>query len=224
MQTLNGNLSSTQLPLGIAASTASKDPPASDAPNSVDNVPLLTDECYVRAFNDNRYVQWPMPVSNRNSKPLTVQDVAQLQICTRYSSDIYGVVLKRSQCRYLLLPSVSIHVRSHMGSCQPSATSPLFWDNLHFGQIAKSVNLDWWLTLLAICPKSFWVIMHPYANPDEDILSFSVRKFPPVASSRRQLAPVFDKPAFSRFSQNEPLIVVEIFGKIVKRPVCQKRG
>jgi hypothetical protein len=37
--------------------------------------------------------------------------------------------------------------------------------------------------------------------------------------------PVFDKPAFSRFSQNcEPLIVVEIFGKIVKRQVCQKRG
>ena len=34
----------------------------------------------------------------------------------------------------------------------------------------------------------------------------------------------FDKPTFSRFSQNcEPLIVVEIFGKIVKRQVCQKR-
>jgi len=39
-----------------------------------------------------------------------------------------------------------------------------------------------------------------------------------VRFSRRQLTPVFDKPAFSRFSQNcEPLIVVEIFGKIVKR-------
>ena len=37
--------------------------------------------------------------------------------------------------------------------------------------------------------------------------------------------PVFDTPAFLRFSQNcEPLIVVEIFGKIVKRQVCQKRG
>ena len=37
--------------------------------------------------------------------------------------------------------------------------------------------------------------------------------------------PFWHKPAFSRFSQNcEPLIVVEIFGKIVKRQVCQKRG
>jgi len=43
--------------------------------------------------------------------------------------------------------------------------------------------------------------------------------------SRRQLTPVFDKPAFSRFFQNcEPLIVVEIFGKIVKRQVCQNGG
>ena len=33
------------------------------------------------------------------------------------------------------------------------------------------------------------------------------------------------KHAFSRFSQNcEPLIVVEIFGKIVKRQVCKKGG
>jgi len=41
----------------------------------------------------------------------------------------------------------------------------------------------------------------------------------PSATHRR-----FYKPAFSRFSQNcEPLIVVEIFGKIVKRQVCQKR-
>jgi len=38
--------------------------------------------------------------------------------------------------------------------------------------------------------------------------------------------PRFDKPAFSRFSQNcEPLIVVEIVGKIVvKAGLCQKRG
>jgi len=28
----------------------------------------------------------------------------------------------------------------------PSATSPLFFDNLHFGQITKSVNLDLWLS------------------------------------------------------------------------------
>jgi len=40
-----------------------------------------------------------------------------------------------------------------------------------------------------------------------------------VDVSRRQLTTVFDKPAFSRFSQNcEPLLVVDIFGKIVKRP------
>ena len=56
------------------------------------------------------------------------------------------------------------------------------------------------------------------------------RRFVPVCASlnrgfRGLLTPVFDKPAFSRFSQNcEPLIVVEIFGKIVKRQVCQKRG
>ena len=45
-----------------------------------------------------------------------------------------------------------------------------------------------------------------------------------VAISRKCCFP-HGKPAFSRFSQNcEPLIVVEIFGKIVKRQVwCQKR-
>ena len=46
-----------------------------------------------------------------------------------------------------------------------------------------------------------------------------------VQTSRRQLIPLFDKPAFSRFSQKgEPRFVVEIIGKIVKRQVCQKRG
>jgi len=44
-------------------------------------------------------------------------------------------------------------IRGHCSPNQPSATRPLFFDNLHFGQIAKSVNLDWWLTLLAVCPK-----------------------------------------------------------------------
>ena len=38
--------------------------------------------------------------------------------------------------------------------------------------------------------------------------------------SSRQLIPIFDKPAFSRFSQLfQPRIVVHNFGKIVKRPV-----
>jgi len=37
--------------------------------------------------------------------------------------------------------------------CQPSANRPLFFDNLHFGQIAKRVNQQSRLTLLAICPK-----------------------------------------------------------------------
>ena len=37
--------------------------------------------------------------------------------------------------------------------------------------------------------------------------------------------PLFDKPAFSRFSQKgEPRFVVEIIGKIVKRQVCQTGG
>jgi hypothetical protein len=31
---------------------------------------------------------------------------------------------------------------------QPSATSPLFFDNLHFEHFDKSVNLDSWLTFL----------------------------------------------------------------------------
>ena len=44
-------------------------------------------------------------------------------------------------------------------------------------------------------------------------------------TSRRQLTPVFDKPAFSRFCQIfQPRFVVHSFGKIVKRQVCQKRG
>jgi hypothetical protein len=43
--------------------------------------------------------------------------------------------------------------------------------------------------------------------------------------SRRQLIPIFDKPAFSRFSQLfQPRIVVHNFWKIVKRQVCQKWG
>jgi hypothetical protein len=36
---------------------------------------------------------------------------------------------------------------------QPSATSPLFFDNLHFEHFDKSVNLDSWLTLLSKCSK-----------------------------------------------------------------------
>ncbi len=41
--------------------------------------------------------------------------------------------------------------------------------------------------------------------------------------SRRRLVPILDKPAFSRIPLNsEPRIVVEIFGKFVKRQVCPK--
>jgi hypothetical protein len=44
-------------------------------------------------------------------------------------------------------------------------------------------------------------------------------------TSRRQLIRIFDKPAFSRYSQKcEPRFVVEIIGNIVKRQVCQKCG
>ena len=44
-----------------------------------------------------------------------------------------------------------------------------------------------------------------------------------VLTSRRKLTPVFDKPAFSRFSQIfQPRLVVHSFGKIVKRQVCVK--
>ncbi len=49
--------------------------------------------------------------------------------------------------------------------------------------------------------------------------------FKGVSTSRRQLIPLFDKPAFSRFSQLfQPRIKVHIFGEIVKRQVCQKGG
>jgi hypothetical protein len=42
----------------------------------------------------------------------------------------------------------------HLGSLdQPSATSPLFFDNLHFEHFDKSVNLDSWLTFLSKCSK-----------------------------------------------------------------------
>ena len=41
---------------------------------------------------------------------------------------------------------------------------------------------------------------------------------------RVPLVPHFDKPAFSGFSKNEPQTVVEMFGKILKRPLCQNRG
>jgi len=34
---------------------------------------------------------------------------------------------------------------------QPSATSPLFFDNLHFEHFDKSFNLDSWLTFLSKC-------------------------------------------------------------------------
>jgi hypothetical protein len=36
---------------------------------------------------------------------------------------------------------------------QSSATSPLFFDNLHFEHFDNSVNLDSWLTLLSKCSK-----------------------------------------------------------------------
>ena len=50
----------------------------------------------------------------------------------------------------------------------------------------------------------------------------STNRIESVELSLRQLTPVFDKPAFSRFSQLfQPRLVIHSFGKIVKRPVCQ---
>jgi hypothetical protein len=47
----------------------------------------------------------------------------------------------------------------------------------------------------------------------------------PAFSSRRQLTPILDKPAFSRIPWNlEPRTVVEMFGEFVKRQVCPKWG
>jgi len=46
-----------------------------------------------------------------------------------------------------------------------------------------------------------------------------------ISISCLQLTPVFDKPAFSRFSQIfQPRLVVRSFGKIVKRQVLSKTG
>ena len=39
---------------------------------------------------------------------------------------------------------------------QPSATSPPFFDNLHFEHFDKSVNLDSWLTFLPTQTKKWW--------------------------------------------------------------------
>jgi len=39
---------------------------------------------------------------------------------------------------------------------QPSATSPLFFDHLHFEHFDKSVDLDSWLTFLSKCSKWRW--------------------------------------------------------------------
>jgi hypothetical protein len=56
------------------------------------------------------------------------------------------------------------------------------------------------------------------------ILEDRTKIYAPQTSSR-QLIPLFDKPAFSRFSQLfQPRIVVHLLGKIVKRQVCQKGG
>jgi len=119
---------------------------------------------------------------------------------------------------------------------QPSATSPLFLDNLHFGQIAKSVNLDWWLTLLEICPK--WRLSKKRGLVADGCSQTKILETETagraclfevlcegVSTRRVPLLPLFDKPAFSRFSQHgEPQIGIEIVGKIVKRRVCQKGG
>jgi hypothetical protein len=51
------------------------------------------------------------------------------------------------------------------------------------------------------------------------------KKIASIETSRRQLTPILDKPAFSRIHRNlEPRIVVEIFGKFVKKQVCPKWG
>ncbi len=50
-------------------------------------------------------------------------------------------------------------------------------------------------------------------------------EFEALYFSRRQLDPVFDKPAFSRISETfQPPFVVPNFREFVKRQVCQKRG
>ncbi len=67
-----------------------------------------------------------------------------------------------------------------------------------------------------------WLIAHDLQNP---FLGTYLEPEMQHHTSRRQLISVYNKPAFSRFSQLfQPRFVVHSFGKIVKRQVCQKRG
>jgi hypothetical protein len=135
---------------------------------------------------------------------------------------------------------------------QPSATSPLFFDNLHFEHFDKSVNLDSWLTFLSKCYGPQTKIFEGRTNLSECLFEalfngvstgFGLRPFEKcfeksltkvcsafenlrlggvnvqngdcrkkrglvadgchnaMKISRRQLIPIFDKPAFYRISQ-----------------------
>jgi len=72
---------------------------------------------------------------------------------TRCISHISTDSVRLVDVRYSVLYFLAKKVQDSYRTSQPSATSPLFLDNLHFGQIAKSVNHQSRLTLLAICPK-----------------------------------------------------------------------
>ena len=125
---------------------------------------------------------------------------------------------------------------------QPSATSPLFFDNLNFEHFDKSVNHESRLTLLSKCStwrlsKNRWLVAdcwpiharlfvrspkilgehaigHKNGTSQAPVRLVDVRE-PAVGNSSPFLT---NLPL--RFSQNcEPRIVVEIIGKIVKRQV-----
>jgi len=88
-----------------------------------------------------------------------------------------------------------------------------FWSEMqnglsHIDRRIDPVDVRWWI---------LWFSGQELQNG----LSHIDRRIDSVDISRRQLTPVFDEPAFSRFSQIR--LVVHIFGKIVKRQVCQKR-
>jgi len=79
----------------------------------------------------------------------------ELQKCISHAS-IESVSVRYCFCDFLVQSCKSPYrtpPSNQIGQCQPSATRPPFLDNLHVGQIAKSVNHQSRLTLLAICPQ-----------------------------------------------------------------------
>ena len=105
------------------------------------------------------------------------------------------------KCGFLITNDMPVPTRARAkmqnGTCSSDEPSPM-----------------WETALARLYPSR--VPNEDVGRPDEHLQGKKRMK-----TSRRQLTPVFDKPAFSRFSQIfHPRLVVHSFGKIVKRQVC----